>query len=112
MSQQKDVASLEAELPLIANEEADLKQRVLIVLRHGTWWSQATAEQKQQYLNSSARPIYVFARLIKYDWPLGAQCSLSDSASGKDGLLTTILLAVPAGWQDLQQQQAVMHQLA
>jgi hypothetical protein len=79
----KDVATLEAEIYLVADAKADLKQRVLTVLRHGTWWAEATAEQKQQYLQSAARPIHVFAKLLHDDWPPGAQCSASYSASGK-----------------------------
>lgn len=79
MSKQKDEADLLLELALISDEGIDLKQRVLTVLQHGTWWAEATAEQKRQCLQSAARPIYILARVIKQDWPLGAQCSLSDS---------------------------------
>jgi hypothetical protein len=85
MSNQRDVADLEFEIPLIGDEGIDVKQRVLTVLQHGTWWAQAPAEQKQQYLQSPFRPISVFASIVKQDWPLGAQCSLSDSESGEDG---------------------------
>jgi hypothetical protein len=81
MANEQRVSS-DGDAALIADASADLHQRVLAVLRQGTWWKQATAEQKRQYL-TNADVLAALVKIIRDDWPAGAAFDESSAASGR-----------------------------
>lgn len=72
----------EADIALIGDDGASLQNRVLAVLRQGHWFVQASALEKQQYLQSQAGAISVMAGIIRKDWPAEAKFSMSTTDSG------------------------------